>query len=191
MSQVLRIIAYPDPRLREASKPMPLEQEGWLAEIAPFVSELIHALYLYDGVAIAAPQVAARLRIIVVDLRPPGTGGRPIPLVMFNPRVVKTGNDELGDPTATELEGCLSFPGVQVMVERHLVVTAEYVGNDGELVTQEFKGLQARAIQHEIEHLDGKLLIDHVTSRLRRDMIDRKMTKVAKRGGPRPRRVQP
>lgn len=187
MGQVLRILAYPDPRLREASKPMPIEQEGWLHEIAPFVSELIHALYMYDGVAIAAPQVAARLRIIVVDLRPAGTGGRPVPLVMFNPKVVKTGNDELGDPMATELEGCLSFPGVQVMVKRHLVVTAEYIGNDGEAVTQEFTGLQARAIQHEIEHLDGVLLIDKITSRLRRDMVERKMRVVAKRGGPRPK----
>lgn len=191
MTQVLRVLAYPAPVLRQAAKPIDTEAEGWLSHYESFFNELVRAVYLYDGVAIAAPQVAASLRVIVVDLRPDTPEGRkmqPLPLVMVNPKIVATGNAELGDPKVTELEGCLSFPGVQVMVKRHLMVTVKFVGKDGEPVEQEFRDLQARAIQHEIEHLDGKLLIDHVTSRLRRDMIERKMRAVAKRGGPRPRR---
>jgi peptide deformylase len=190
--QTLRILCYPDPMLRQVAKPIDTEQEGRLAHYEPFIAELVRALYLYDGVAIAAPQVAAHVRIIVVDLRPDTPEGKrmpAIPLVMINPKLTRTGNDELGDPLVTELEGCLSFPGVQVLVQRHLVVTAEFVGKDGEPVVQEFAGLQARAVQHEIEHLDGVLLVDHITSRLRRDMVDRKMKAVRRRGGLKPKAI--
>jgi peptide deformylase len=186
--QALRVLAYPDPRLRRVSKPIDTEASGWLTHYTPFMNHLAEAVYQYDGVAIAAPQVAAPLRIIVVDLRPDTPSGHampPLPLVMINPTWEPSDASRL---RVTGMEGCLSFPGVQVSVSRHAMVKASFIGKDGEPVTQEFTGLQARAIQHEVDHLNGVLLVDFVESRLRREMIERKMRRVAKKGGPRPRR---
>lgn len=177
--QLLKLLCYPDVSLRAKCEPVDIDK---LKEMASFIAELTRALYAYDGLAIAAPQVGASTRIIVVDLRIGGTqsASPPLPLVMVNPEILSNSEEQL-----IEQEGCLSFPGVFVPIARHKSVTVSFVGQDGKPVgSMTFNGMQARAIQHELEHLDGRTLEDHIDeipSRLRRGMLWRKLLKVARR----------
>ena len=123
------------------------------------------------GIGLAAPQIGILDRLIVLDCVKEGEG-EARPLVMFNPRVIAA-----SDETNVYEEGCLSIPEQYAEVTRPKVVDVEWLDRDGNLQTETFDGLWATCVQHEIDHLNGKLFVDYV-SRLKRDRIKKKLQKV-------------
>lgn len=163
---LLEILTYPNPKLRELSKPVKTVTD----ELVEYSQHMIETMYDSRGVGLAAPQVGRLDRMIVVDTRPHDEEGKPTeegmtelekavqyPLVLINPEVkVKTGKTIYG-------EGCLSVPGFVENVERAEYIEAEYFDTKGEKITIKTDGLLAICIQHEIDHLDGKLFIDRLS----------------------------
>lgn len=137
------IVKDPDPILREISKPV--------TEITPRIHKLLDdmadTMYDADGVGLAAPQIAILKRIIVIDV---GEGL----LEIINPEIIEMDGEQIGP------EGCLSIPGVLGKVKRSDYVKVKFLDRDGKEVIMEATGLLARAFQHEIDHLDGRLFTD-------------------------------
>jgi peptide deformylase len=161
----LEIIKIPDPILRETSASVETVDEN----VRRLMDDMLETMYDAPGVGLAAIQVGIPKRVIVLDVA--GDEDEPQPLFMANPKIVR-----LGEPMRMHEEGCLSIPSVHVEIERPAEVTVQYVDRDGaeqELVADD---LLATAVQHEIDHLDGKLIIDFL-SRLKRDIIIRKFKK--------------
>jgi len=161
----LEIIKIPDPILRETSAPVETVDEN----MRRLMDDMLETMYDAPGVGLAAIQVGIPKRVIVLDVS--GDEDEPQPLFMANPKIVR-----LGESMRMHEEGCLSIPSVHVEIERPADVTVQYVDRNGaeqELVAD---GLLATAVQHEIDHLDGKLIIDFL-SRLKRDIIIRKFKK--------------
>jgi peptide deformylase len=125
---------------------------------------------MYDapGIGLAAPQVGVGLRLAVVDLMPQD---KPAPMVLINPSIVSTSAE-----TAVREEGCLSLPGMYADVERPAVVTVRYQDQAGEKHEVTAEGLLAACLQHELDHLDGVLFVDHLSA-LKRNMILRRLAK--------------
>ena len=142
-------------------------------EINTLIDDMIETMYAAPGVGLAAPQVGVPLRIFVVDI----TVGRDLagPIVMINPRFVTRDGMQL------EEEGCLSLPGFEATVVRPTHVTVSGLDRDGTEHQKEGTGLLARAFQHEMDHLDGTLFIDHLRG-IKRDIIVRKIKKLARSG---------
>jgi peptide deformylase len=141
--------------------------------IDTLVNDLIETMYVAPGVGLAAPQVGVPLRIFVVDI---SIGRDPNGLiVMINPQFV------LRDGMQLEEEGCLSLPGFEATVVRPTHVIIRGLDRDGTDREHEGSGLLARAFQHEMDHLDGRLFIDHLRG-LKRDLIVRKIKKLARAG---------
>lgn len=161
----LPIITLPDPILRKISEPV----ESVDGSIRRLMDDLLETMYAAPGVGLAAIQVGVPKRILVVDVA--GEDELPQPLAMANPEIVR-----LSDATRVYEEGCLSIPDVRVEIERPATVTVAYVDREGKQREIEADGLLATALQHEINHLDGKLIIDFL-SRLKRDMVIRKFKK--------------
>jgi peptide deformylase len=155
-----------DPVLRELAQEVETPDE----EIQALVKDMLETMYGAQGIGLAAPQVGVSLRVIVVDL---GDADEEDvgPLVLINPRVL-----EASKKTDKGPEGCLSIPGLEEVVERPATVTVEGLAPDGEVVNMEISGLLGRAVQHEIDHLDGVLFIDRV-SPLKRKLLMRKWKK--------------
>lgn len=167
---VLPIIKLPDSILRQVSKPVEQVDD----EVRRLVADMLATMYDAPGVGLAAIQVAVPRRLLVLDVA--GKDEEPQPIVMINPEILK-----LGDELRLHEEGCLSIPDTHVEIERPGTLRVRYVDQRG--ATQELAadGLLATAIQHEIDHLDGRLIIDFL-SKLRRDMVIRKFKKAAKSG---------
>ncbi len=138
-------------------------------ETRRLVSDMWDTMYEAEGIGLAAPQVGISLRILVVDVTNEDESHHRRALV--NPVVV-----ESSDATDKAMEGCLSIPGIEETVTRPARVTVEALSEDGEPVRIEADGLLARALQHEVDHLDGVLFIDRV-SPLKRSMLRRKWRK--------------
>jgi peptide deformylase len=153
-----------DPVLRTPAEPV----EEVTDEIRALIEDMFETMYAEDGVGLAAPQVGLSIRVIVVD--PHEDGVKPVALV--NPTVV-----ERSVETAKGEEGCLSIPGVKDIVERPSHVTIEGLDRDGNVVRFEADELQARVLQHEVDHLDGVLFFDRL-SPLKRRMLLRRWNKV-------------
>lgn len=162
------LIILPDPLLRQVSTPV--EQVD--SEIARLADDMLETMYDAPGIGLAAIQVGVSRRMLVIDVSREDEENRP--LVFINPEVVQSS----GDRSIYE-EGCLSIPDYYAEVERPAVVTVNYVDRAGKQQTLEADGLLATCLQHEIDHLDGVLFIDHI-SRLKREMVIRKFTKAAK-----------
>jgi peptide deformylase len=146
---ILPIRKYPDPVLREAAKPVTVID----AELRRLAADMIETMEDAQGVGLAAPQVGIGLRMVIVDFDPEEHD----PRVLINPVIVKRiGRKELGE------EGCLSFPGLRSRVKRNPRVIVEAQNLDGEMVEYQAEGLSARAVQHELDHLDGMLFVDKV-----------------------------
>ncbi len=155
-----------DPVLREPAQ----EVVGLGEDVKVLVKDMLETMYHAEGIGLAAPQVGVSSRVIVVDLREAEED--PVGLVaLVNPRVVESSRKKDRAP-----EGCLSIPGMEEVVERPSSVTVEGLDPEGEPVFLEVSGLLARALQHEIDHLDGVLFIDRV-SPLKRRMLLRKWQK--------------
>ncbi|MBN1780001.1 peptide deformylase [bacterium] len=143
-----KIVTYPDPVLRLTADPVEIFDEA----LHDLLDEMQEIMYADDGVGLAAPQIGLSKRIIVLD---DGSG----PMAFLNPEVISC-NEE----TETVEEGCLSLPDIRVPVSRPTQVRVTAQDASGQPVTIDADGLLARIFQHEIDHLNGKLIIDHVSA---------------------------
>jgi peptide deformylase len=163
--ELLPILIAPDPVLKARARPV---AEPDAAAVRDLVPRMLATMYRAPGIGLAAPQVGVGLRVTVVDLMP---GEKPSPIVLVNPEVIAA-SDEL----ATREEGCLSLPGQYADVTRPARVKVRYLDEGGARQEIEAEGLLAACLQHEIDHLDGILFIDHLSS-LKRNMILRRLAK--------------
>jgi peptide deformylase len=162
MEREVRLLG--DPVLRTAAEPV----AEFTDEIRELIADMFETMYTEDGVGLAAPQVGLSVRVIVVD--PHEDGVRPVALV--NPAIMERSREtERGE------EGCLSIPGVKDIVERAAHIAIEGLDREGNPVRIEANGLQARVLQHEVDHLDGILFFDRL-SPLKRRMLLRRWEKV-------------
>jgi peptide deformylase len=163
------IVVYPDPVLLRPTT----EVEEIDDEIRDLVADMVETMYDEPGVGLAANQVGVPLRICVIDL---SVGEEPGQLqVLVNPVVLETEGTQYGE------EGCLSFPEVTLEIERPDRVRVEATDLDGKTRVLEGQGLMARALLHEIEHLDGKVFLRNVSS-LKREIVKRQIRKKMKSG---------
>ena len=166
----LPILVAPDPRLLKKSDPVDKVD----AEIQQLMSDMLETMYKAPGIGLAAPQVGVLKRVIVLDIAPEGEA--PAPLKMANPEIVWVADDD-----ASYNEGCLSVPEHYADVVRPAACRVRYLDEQNEVKELEAEGLLATCVQHEIDHLDGVLFIDHLTS-LKRNIILRKLVKAKKLG---------
>ena len=168
--QMIRpILTYGAPELEKESREVTVFDE----ELQQLAEDMLETMYAAPGVGLAAPQVGVNVRLIVVDITAGEEEGHQT--VLVNPEVVERGGPQ------KEEEGCLSFPGITASVDRPEEVLVKGHDLSGNRVTVEADGLLARALCHEIDHLDGVLLIDRVSA-LKRDMIRRRIRKLKKAG---------
>ena len=173
------IITLPDPILRRKSTPV----ERIDAEVRALADDMLETMYAAPGVGLAAVQVGVPRRLIVLDTAKEEEPRRP--LVLINPEILALGS-ELG----LHEEGCLSIPDVRIEIERPASARVRYLDREGEPQELSAEGLLATAIQHEIDHLNGRLIIDFL-SRLKRDIIVRKFKKQARDKGSDPAGLTP
>ena len=165
---ILPIIKAPDPVLKKRCAPVERVDD----ELRQLMDDMLETMYAAPGVGLAAPQVGARKRIIVVDTSDPE--GDRTPLRMVNPEIIAA-SDEL----LLREEGGLSFPQQYEEVERPATVRVRYLDPENEIREFDADGLLAVCVQHEIDHLDGVLLVDHLST-LKRSIILRRMKKLKK-----------
>ncbi|MEO0342897.1 MAG: peptide deformylase [Pseudomonadota bacterium] len=163
---VLPILIHPDPRLKAKCETV----TDFGADLTAFAENMLDTMYDAPGIGLAAPQVGLLKRVLVMDCA--GKDAEPAPMVLVNPKIISA-----SDEKSTYNEGCLSIPEQFDDIERPAEVTVTYQDVYGDEFTQDFAGLWATCIQHEIDHLDGKLFIDYL-SRMKRGMITRKMEKL-------------
>lgn len=161
------ILIHPDPRLKAVADPVATVTKDMHA----LADDMLETMYDAPGIGLAAPQVGVMSRMLVMDCVKDDTAA-PRPMVLINPRVIQT-----SDETSIYDEGCLSIPDQYAEVERPASVKVEWTGLDGKLVQEAFDGLWGTCVQHEIDHLNGKLFIDYLKP-LKRQMITRKMVKL-------------
>lgn len=161
---VMEILEFPDPRLRTVAKPVQKVDD----ELRKLIDDMLETMYDASGIGLAATQVNVHQRLLVLDV----SEERDQPLVFINPEITP-----LTDDTKTYDEGCLSVPGFYETVERPDRVRVKALNRDGDTFEMDCDGLLAVCLQHEIDHLDGKLFVDHI-SRLKRDRIKKKMEKL-------------
>ncbi|APF38645.1 peptide deformylase [Chelatococcus daeguensis] len=166
---IRRIIVIPDPRLKQPSAPV----EAVTDEIRQLADDMLETMYDAPGIGLAAVQIGVMKRILVLDVSREGEDKRP--MVFINPQIVWSSEE-----TSTYEEGCLSIPEYYEEVERPARVRVRYVDLDGKAQEIEADGLLATCLQHEIDHLDGILFLDHL-SKLKRDRVMKKFSKVARR----------
>ena len=163
------IIIIPDKRLRSVSKPV----AGIDDEIRTLVADMFETMYKAPGIGLAAIQVAVPARVVVMDLSKRDENAEP--RVFINPEIIWKSEE-----ISTYEEGCLSIPDIHEDVDRPARVKVKYLDLDGKSQEADAEGLFATCIQHEVDHLNGVLFIDHI-SKLKRDRIIKKFGKAAKR----------
>jgi len=162
------ILTAPDPRLQALST----DVEKVDGEIRKLVEDMAESMYAADGIGLAAVQIGVPKRVIVIDLDQ--KEGKKNPRAFINPRIIWASEE-----MAVFEEGCLSVPEIWDDVERPARIKAEYLDLDGKKVELEADGMLATCLQHEMDHLNGVLFIDHL-SRLKRSMAIKKLTKAKK-----------
>ena len=166
---LLPILIVPDPVLRRKARAVTPADAEAVRALAP---RMLEAMYAAPGIGLAAPQVGELLRLVVIDLGKDEESRDP--LVMVNPEIVAQSAE-----TAVREEGCLSIPGQYADVERPARIKARWQDVDGARREMEAEGLLATCIQHELDHLDGVLFVDHLSA-LKRNMLLRKLAKEQK-----------
>jgi len=161
------ILLHPDPRLKKAAAPVADLSDA----LRVLGDDMLTTMYDAPGIGLAAPQIGVLSRVIVLDCVKE-EGEAPRPLLMFNPEIVASSDD-----LSTYEEGCLSIPEQYADVTRPAEVEVRWLDRDGKEQQEAFDGLWATCVQHEIDHLDGKLFIDYLKP-LKRQMITRKMVKL-------------
>lgn len=164
-SPLLPILIAPNPTLKARARAVATGDEAQVRDLVP---RLFATMYRAPGIGLAAPQVGVGLRVAVVDLMP---DDKPAPIVLINPELVAA-SDEL----ATREEGCLSLPNQYADVTRPARVKIRYSDQEGARKEMEADGLLAACLQHEMDHLDGILFVDHL-SNLKRNIIMRRLAK--------------
>jgi len=162
------ILTAPDPRLQAVSTDVERVDD----DIRALVADMTDSMYAAEGIGLAAIQIGVAKRILVIDLDQ--KEGNKNPRAFINPKI-SWASEEM----ATYEEGCLSVPEIWDDVERPARIKAEYLDSDGKLQTLEADGLLATCLQHEMDHLNGVLFIDHL-SRLKKSMAVKKLTKAKK-----------
>ncbi|RWK33385.1 peptide deformylase [Mesorhizobium sp.] len=162
------LIILPDPVLRQVSKPVE-RVDGALRKLA---DDMLDTMYDAPGIGLAAIQIGEPLRMLVIDLAKEDEP--PAPHVFINPEILDS-----ADQRSVYEEGCLSIPDYYAEVERPAAVRVKYLDRAGKLQEIEAEGLMATCLQHEIDHLNGVLFIDHI-SKLKRDMVVKKFKKLAR-----------
>ena len=165
---LMPIIVAPDPRLKTKAKPVDAVDD----DVRKLMDDMLETMYAAHGIGLAAPQVGDSRRVIVVDVSRENED--PKPMALANPHIV-----EISDDDRVHEEGCLSLPDHYAEVERPDWVKIRYLDRDNEIREIMADGIMATCIQHEIDHLDGVLFVDHVSS-LKRNMILRKLQKAKK-----------
>jgi len=163
---VRTILIHPESGLRKVSSEITKLSDKLLT----LADDMLETMYEAPGIGLAAPQIGSPVRLIVIDCNTEDENIRS-PIQMFNPKII-----ELSDEKNLHEEGCLSIPNQFGEVERPSAVSVQWINRDGNEECKTFEGLWATCIQHEIDHLDGKLFIDYL-SPLRRQLITRKMKK--------------
>ena len=170
---LLPIVEVPDPRLRQISRPVDQVDD----DVRALVADMFETMYAAPGIGLAAIQVGVPQRILVIDLQEPededGEGVKD-PRVFINPEIV-----EHSDQDVPYTEGCLSVPDQYAEVDRPERIRARWLDLDGKAHEEVITGLLATCLQHEMDHLEGILFIDHL-SRLKREMILKKLAKQRK-----------
>ncbi len=161
------ILIHPDPRLKKPCPPV----DAVTDDIRALGRDMLETMYDAPGVGLAAPQIGVMLRVIVMDCTK-DPEAEPRPMVLVNPEIVWASED-----LSTYEEGCLSIPEQYAEVQRPATVRVRWLDMDGTTQEEEMTGLWATCVQHEIDHLDGKLFIDYLGP-LKRQMITRKMEKL-------------
>jgi peptide deformylase len=169
-TEPLSILVAPHPSLRRRTLPVRADQ---FAEVRALAPRMFEAMYRAPGIGLAAPQVGSPLRFAVVDLMP---DDKRAPIVLVNPEIIAASQEQ-----STREEGCLSLPGMYADVTRPAWVTVRYQDENGVRHELEADGLLAACLQHEIDHLDGVLFVDHL-SVLKRNMIMRRLAKEQRKG---------
>ncbi|HEY7776527.1 MAG TPA: peptide deformylase [Kineobactrum sp.] len=164
---ILDILEFPDPRLRSRAQPVAQVTDDTRALLA----DMFETMYAAPGIGLAATQVNIQQRLLVIDV----TEDRSEPLVFINPEVTVL-DPELGEYD----EGCLSVPGFYETVQRPQRISVTALDRNGDSFTRELRGLLAICLQHEIDHLDGKLFVDYLTP-LKRQRIRKKLEKEHRR----------
>jgi peptide deformylase len=162
---VREILIWPEPLLREKAREVGKVDDG----VRGLVADMFETMYEASGVGLAAPQIGELLRVLVVDTSPRQEGA--MAMAFINPVIVKSEGETL------YAEGCLSVPGETEEVRRAAKVWVKALDQQGKEFTVEADGLLAIALQHEIDHLDGTLFVDHLSS-LKRELIKRRMKRV-------------
>ncbi|WP_111536037.1 peptide deformylase [Palleronia aestuarii] len=161
------ILIHPDPRLKTVAAPVGEITE----EIRTLAEDMLQTMYDAPGIGLAAPQIGRSIRLLVMDCVKE-EGATPRPLVLVDPEITWSSEE-----AATYEEGCLSIPDQYADVTRPAEVEVTWTDLEGKPQTERFTGLWATCVQHEIDHLDGKLFIDYLKP-LKRQMITRKMAKL-------------
>ena len=167
---ILDIIVAPDPRLKITAKPVKKVD----ASVRKLMDDMLATMHSANGIGLAAPQVGDARRVIVVDVM--GEDAEPNPLCMANPELLWTSDDE-----CVHEEGCLSLPQQYAEVSRPDRIRVRYLDHENEIRELETAGVLATCIQHEMDHLEGVLFVDHVSA-LKRRMILRRLQKAKKQG---------
>ncbi|MDM0115349.1 peptide deformylase [Variovorax sp. J22R133] len=157
------ILSYPDARLHTVAKPV----QGIDARIKTLVADMLETMYAANGIGLAATQINVHERVVVIDV----SEDRNEPLVLINPEIVWASDEKVLNE-----EGCLSVPGIYDGVERSTSVRVQALDAEGELRTVEAEGLLAVCVQHELDHLLGKVFVEYL-SPLKRNRIKSKLLK--------------
>ena len=165
---IREIITVPDETLKKISEP--IEKIG--VNEKNLINDLFETMYNSNGIGLAAVQVGILKRVLVVDVSSKEEEKKPI--CFINPHIKK-----VSDEMSIYEEGCLSIPDTFIEIERPKICEVQYVDINGKIKTQELDGLLSTCVQHEINHLDGKLIIDHL-SKFKKDIIIKKISKLKK-----------
>ncbi len=169
----LPVYLYGQPVLRKIAEDITVDYP----ELPNLIKDMFETMYSSEGVGLAAPQIGLPIRLLVIDGSPMGddfADCKDFKRVMINPRITVTEGDD-----ATIEEGCLSLPGIHEKVTRPTVITVQYMDEEFNPKEEIFKGFAARIVQHEYDHLEGKLFIDHI-SPIRKQLIKAKLNNILK-----------
>ncbi len=165
---IKEIITVPDEILKKVSTPV--EKVG--INEKNLIKDLFETMYNSKGIGLAAVQVGILKRVLVIDVST--KNGKKNPMCFINPKIKKLSNE-----MSVYEEGCLSIPDTFIEIQRPKICQIEYIDINGKIKIKEFDGLLSTCVQHEINHLDGKLIIDHL-SKLKKDIIIKKISKIKK-----------
>jgi len=163
----LEILHFPDPRLRKKARPVSAVDDA----LRQLIDDMLETMYAAPGIGLAATQINVHRRLVVIDL----SSEQNEPRVFINPEILAADGVEEMD------EGCLSVPGIYERVQRAEHIRVRALDRDGQAFEQDAEGLLAVCIQHEIDHLDGKLFVDYLSA-LKRNRIRKKLEKQARLG---------